>query len=66
LVRDEAARADALAAVRAFLETAGWAVQATTDSPIPGGDGNREYLLWAKKKPPAVKRTAQSMATPRS
>ena len=53
VVKDEAARADALAAVCAFLEASGWAVQATTDSPIAGGDGNREYLLWAKKKPPA-------------
>jgi 23S rRNA (cytidine1920-2'-O)/16S rRNA (cytidine1409-2'-O)-methyltransferase len=49
LVRDEAARSDALAGVQAFLEAAGWAVQATTDSPIEGGDGNREYLLWARK-----------------
>jgi 23S rRNA (cytidine1920-2'-O)/16S rRNA (cytidine1409-2'-O)-methyltransferase len=49
LVRDEAARAGALVGVKAFLETAGWAVQATTDSPIAGGDGAREYLLWARK-----------------
>jgi 23S rRNA (cytidine1920-2'-O)/16S rRNA (cytidine1409-2'-O)-methyltransferase len=49
LVRDEAARANALSDVKAFLEAAGWAVQATTDSPIEGGDGAREYLLWARK-----------------
>ena len=49
LVRDEAARAGALEAVKAFLAGAGWSVQATTDSPIEGGDGNREYLLWAQK-----------------
>ena len=53
LVKDEGARADALAAVGAFLEAAGWAVQATIDSPIAGGDGNREYLLWARKSRPA-------------
>ena len=53
LVKDSAARADALASVRAFLEASGWAVQATTDSPIEGGDGNREYLLWARKSRPA-------------
>jgi len=53
LVKDEAARVEALAAVVEFLETAGWTVQATIDSPITGGDGNLEYLLWAKKKPPA-------------
>ena len=64
VVKDEAARADALAAVIGFLEGAGWTVQATIDSPIAGGDGNLEYLLWAKKKPPAATRTAQSLATP--
>ena len=50
LVKDEAARAEALAAVAAFLEASGWAVQASADSPVEGGDGNREYLLWAKKR----------------
>jgi 23S rRNA (cytidine1920-2'-O)/16S rRNA (cytidine1409-2'-O)-methyltransferase len=49
LVRDEAARAGALSDVRAFLEAAGWAIRETTDSPIEGGDGAREYLLWARK-----------------
>ncbi|WP_332773243.1 TlyA family RNA methyltransferase [Phenylobacterium sp.] len=50
LVKDEAVRARTLAEVMAFLEAAGWAVRATADSPIAGGDGNREYLLWAMKK----------------
>jgi 23S rRNA (cytidine1920-2'-O)/16S rRNA (cytidine1409-2'-O)-methyltransferase len=49
LVKDDAARADALQSVKGFLTAAGWMVQATTDSPIDGGDGNREYLLWARK-----------------
>lgn len=49
LVKDEAARADALAGVADFLEASGWRVQATIDSPIEGGDGNREFLLWARK-----------------
>ena len=49
LVKDDAARAEALEAVQVFLTAAGWSVQATTDSPIDGGDGNREYLLWARK-----------------
>ena len=35
--------------VRTWLEALGWAVQATTESPITGGDGNVEFLLWAKK-----------------
>jgi 23S rRNA (cytidine1920-2'-O)/16S rRNA (cytidine1409-2'-O)-methyltransferase len=49
LVKDPAARAEALSGVRAFLEAAGWSVQETAHSPIEGGDGNREYLLWARK-----------------
>jgi 23S rRNA (cytidine1920-2'-O)/16S rRNA (cytidine1409-2'-O)-methyltransferase len=49
LVKDAAARTEALDAVKAFLADAGWAVRATIDSPIEGGDGNREYLLWAQK-----------------
>jgi 23S rRNA (cytidine1920-2'-O)/16S rRNA (cytidine1409-2'-O)-methyltransferase len=53
LVKDEGARADALASVKAFLATSGWAVQATADSPVAGGDGNLEYLLWARKSRPA-------------
>ena len=54
IVTDEAARADAVEGVRAFLEASGWVVRATADSPIAGGDGNREFLLWAQKEgPPA-------------
>lgn len=49
IVKDEAARSSALDAVVAWLERAGWPVQATADSPIAGGDGNREFLLWARK-----------------
>lgn len=49
IVRDEAARLQALAAARAFVEAAGWRVQATLPSPVTGGDGNVEYLLWAGK-----------------
>lgn len=54
LVKDDAARTDALAAVAGFLEGAGWIVRAVIDSPILGGDGNQEYLLWATKKPPSL------------
>ena len=49
LVKDEAARSEALEGVIGFLEASAWPVQATTDSPIEGGDGNREFLLWARK-----------------
>ena len=49
LVKDEAARAQALDDVVEFLRGSGWIVRATADSPITGGDGNHEYLLWAQK-----------------
>jgi 23S rRNA (cytidine1920-2'-O)/16S rRNA (cytidine1409-2'-O)-methyltransferase len=49
LVKDPAARAEALEGVKAFLESAGWPVRETDDSPIEGGEGAREYLLWAQK-----------------
>mgnify|MGYP001183659576 CR=1 FL=1 len=50
LVKDEAARADALASVMGWLEGVGWRVLATADSPVAGGDGNREFLLRAMKQ----------------
>jgi 23S rRNA (cytidine1920-2'-O)/16S rRNA (cytidine1409-2'-O)-methyltransferase len=49
VVKDEAARASALESVSAFLEGAGWPVRATAESPVAGGDGNREWLLWARR-----------------
>ena len=49
LVKDEAAQADALAGVVAWLEQSGWRVLTTADSPVTGGDGNREFLLRAVK-----------------
>ena len=50
LVKDEAVRRETLADVVAWLEGQGWAVQDTADSPITGGDGNAEFLLWARKR----------------
>ncbi|MDO8900461.1 MAG: TlyA family RNA methyltransferase [Phenylobacterium sp.] len=52
VVKDEAARARALAEVEAFLGDVGWQVNAVAQSPITGSDGNLEFLLWAAKKPP--------------
>ena len=49
VVRDAAAREAAVARVRDWLESEGWTVRETADSPITGGDGNHEYLLWAVK-----------------
>lgn len=50
VVKDPQAHAVAVASVSAWLEGVGWAVQATTQSPIVGGDGNVEFLLWARKR----------------
>jgi len=47
VVRDPAAHQAAVASVSAWLEGQGWTVRATTQSPIAGGDGNIEFLLWA-------------------
>jgi len=45
IVRDEAARADALATVAAKARELGYAVMGDTVSPITGGKGNIEFLL---------------------
>jgi 23S rRNA (cytidine1920-2'-O)/16S rRNA (cytidine1409-2'-O)-methyltransferase len=49
IVRDPAAQEAARAGVRRFLEEEGWAVIGEAESPIPGGDGNREFLIAARK-----------------
>lgn len=51
LVKDEAAQLAAVDGVKAFLDGEGWSVLAAADSPIAGGDGNREFLLHARKRP---------------
>lgn len=58
LVTDEAARRQALEDVEAFVQISGWAMQGRCDSPITGGDGNREFLLWARRVPSAQSTTA--------
>jgi len=37
---------------REAAQALGWMVQAWMDSPITGGDGNREFFLWARKPAP--------------
>jgi 23S rRNA (cytidine1920-2'-O)/16S rRNA (cytidine1409-2'-O)-methyltransferase len=49
VVRDPAAHEAACAAVRVMLERLGWTVLGVTESPIIGGDGNREFLMAARK-----------------
>ena len=49
IVKSPEAHAVAVSGVSDWLAGVGWTVQATTESPITGGDGNVEFLLWAKK-----------------
>ncbi|QYF88181.1 TlyA family RNA methyltransferase [Brevundimonas sp. PAMC22021] len=49
LVKDANQREAALQRVCDWLAQCGWAVQATVESPIAGGDGNVEFLLWASR-----------------
>jgi len=49
IVKDERARETALAEVSSWVKAQNWQVIGSMESPIEGGDGNREYLLAAKK-----------------
>ena len=49
IVKDPAAQAEALQDAKGFLEGRGWRVRASADSPIAGGGGNREFLVWATR-----------------
>ena len=50
VVKDPQAHLEAVRRVSDWLTTVGWAVQATAESPITGGDGNIEFLLWARRQ----------------
>ncbi|MCW8125153.1 TlyA family RNA methyltransferase [Microbulbifer halophilus] len=47
LVRDEALHAQVREKITGLCRDLGLAVRGYIDSPIRGGDGNREFLLWA-------------------
>ena len=49
IVRNSAAVDEAAAALEAWLIDQGWPVRDWTDSPILGGDGNAERLVFARK-----------------
>jgi 23S rRNA (cytidine1920-2'-O)/16S rRNA (cytidine1409-2'-O)-methyltransferase len=51
LVRDASVRQDATRAVANWLTGLGWLVQADAPSPILGGEGAEEHLLWARRPP---------------
>lgn len=47
IVRDAAARLDAVERIRGFVSGLGWSVKGIMESPLTGQDGNVEYLLYA-------------------
>jgi 23S rRNA (cytidine1920-2'-O)/16S rRNA (cytidine1409-2'-O)-methyltransferase len=54
IVRNEAARREAVAKIRKFIEEQpGWTVLGVIPSPFPGGSGNEEFLLGAVYGVPA-------------
>jgi 23S rRNA (cytidine1920-2'-O)/16S rRNA (cytidine1409-2'-O)-methyltransferase len=54
IVRDESAQRAAVARVQAALLELGCAHAEWVESPILGGEGNREFLLHAEFSPPAI------------
>ena len=54
IVRSEAARREAVAKIRKFIEQQpGWTVVGVIPSPFPGGSGNEEFLIGAVYGVPA-------------
>lgn len=49
IVKDASAHAASCDAIVAFLVAEGWDVMGVVDSPIVGGDGNKEFLVAATK-----------------
>lgn len=49
IVRDPTVHAAVCERIAEFLSARGWQVLGLTDSPIEGGDGNREFLIAARK-----------------
>ena len=49
IVRDQALARDALVRVKMWLTGKGWHIAGDDMSPIKGGSGNTEYLLYAKR-----------------
>lgn len=47
IVRDDAKRAAAVESVVAFARETGFDVRRVIESPVKGGEGNIEYLMWA-------------------
>ncbi len=54
VVRDDALRAEAVAAVRAAAEALGYTARGQADSRVEGPKGNREIFLWLAARSPAA------------
>lgn len=50
LVSDDTATETAMQAFLGYLTAQGWTPEAPRPSPIPGGDGNREWLVCARRQ----------------
>jgi 23S rRNA (cytidine1920-2'-O)/16S rRNA (cytidine1409-2'-O)-methyltransferase len=48
-VKDEAAHDEAVKTVVALLAKRAWSMLGVIESPIQGGDGNREFLVVARQ-----------------
>lgn len=51
IIRDPALHHEVCQRIRHWLEGRGWHVIGLEPSPLPGGDGNREFLIGAKQHP---------------
>lgn len=49
VVKDPQVHNDVCERIRTFLENAGWRVLGLIDSPLLGGDGNKEFLIGARR-----------------
>ena len=54
VVRDPAARGEAVVGVAEAFAAEGLGVQAALQSPVAGGSGNREAFLWLRRSPSTV------------
>jgi len=62
VVRDSAARADAVRVVASAALQIGLGCRGVTASPLPGPSGNVEYFLWLSEGAPPLADTALSRA----